>query len=53
MEEPTFYDDSPLAAAEVEMVNLLNQEQCEAVAACLKLYGYAFAKESERICECP
>ena len=41
-----FYDNSPLADAEIEMVQLLTQQQCEAVAAWLKLYGHAFASQS-------
>lgn len=48
MDDSNFYDSSPLADAEIEMVNQLTQVQCEAVAAWLKLYGYAFASKSER-----
>ena len=44
--ESKFYDNSPLAEAEIGMVALLTQEQCDAVAAWLKLYGYAFARQS-------
>ena len=46
MTAPNFYDNSPLADAEIEMVQLLTQQQCEAVAAWLKLYGHAFASQS-------
>lgn len=48
MAESNVSDQSPLAEAEADMVELLTQEQCEAVAAWLKLYGYAFASKSER-----
>ena len=41
-------ENSPLADAEVRMMRMLNQEQCEAVAEWLKLYGYVFASQSER-----
>lgn len=44
--EATFYDNSPLAEAEIEMANLLTQEQCEAVVAWLKLYGDEFSRQS-------
>ena len=45
-ENPPFDDGSPLAEAEIDMIKILNKEQCEAVAAWLKLYGCAFAKQS-------
>ena len=45
---PMFYDGSPLAEAEVEMMNLLNEEQCYAISAWLKLYGHEFAKATPR-----
>lgn len=38
--------DSFLAAAEEEMIQLLTQEQCNAVALWLKLYGDAFGRAS-------
>ncbi|MBE9063461.1 hypothetical protein [cf. Phormidesmis sp. LEGE 11477] len=46
MSAPDFYDNSPLADAEIEMVELLTPAQCEAVAAWLKRYGHAFASQS-------
>ena len=42
--------DAFLAEAEAEMMQLLNLEQCNAIALWLKLYGDAFAKASPR-CE--
>lgn len=45
-ENQRLYDGSPLAEAEIEMVEMLNKEQCDAIARWLKLYGYAFAKQS-------
>ncbi|MBE9063197.1 hypothetical protein [cf. Phormidesmis sp. LEGE 11477] len=46
MTASNFYDNSPLADAEIEMMQMLTREQCEAVAAWLKFYGYAFASQS-------
>ena len=45
MTAPNFYDNSPLADAEIDMMQLLTQPQCGAVAAWLKLYGHAFASQ--------
>lgn len=47
-EPPKFNDDSPLAEAEIDMLKLLSQEQADAVASWLKLYGHAFASENKR-----
>lgn len=53
---PPFNDGSPLAEAEIEMMQMLSKEQCDAIARWLKLYGYAWQKQysasGEVICDC-
>ena len=55
-ESDQFYDGSPLAEAEIKMMQLLDKQQCDAVAAWLKFYGYEWQKQysasGEAICEC-